>query len=51
MEISPDDGGLPRYPIKTLIIISPILLIIQGISELIKNLDIFLNSSSITLKL
>ena len=45
LEISPDDGGLPRYPIKTLIIISPILLIIQGISELIKNLVIFLNYS------
>lgn len=46
MEISPDDGGLPRYPIKTLMIISPILLIIQGISELIKNLVILLNYSS-----
>ncbi|WP_373481031.1 TRAP transporter small permease subunit [Geminocystis sp.] len=45
LEISPDDSGLPRYPIKTLIIISPILLIIQGISELIKNLVIFLNYS------
>jgi len=45
LEISPDDCGLPRYPIKTLIIISPILLIIQGISELIKNLVIFLNYS------
>lgn len=45
MEISPDDGGLPRYPIKTMIIISPILLIIQGVSELIKNLVVFLNYS------
>lgn len=39
-EISPDDGGLVRYPIKTMIIISPILLIIQGISEAIKNVAI-----------
>lgn len=41
MKMSPDDGGLPRYPIKTMIIFSPILLIIQGISELIKNLAIY----------
>ena len=43
MEMSSDDGGLPRYPIKSIIIISPILLIIQGISELIKNMGIILN--------
>jgi TRAP-type mannitol/chloroaromatic compound transport system permease small subunit len=49
MEISPDDGGLPRYPIKTMMIISPILLIIQGVSELIKNLAIFLNYSPSTI--
>ncbi len=42
-ETSSDEGGLPRYPIKTMIIISPILLIIQGISEFIKNLAILLN--------
>jgi TRAP-type mannitol/chloroaromatic compound transport system permease small subunit len=39
-EMSPDPGGLPRYTIKTFLIISPILLIIQGISEFIKNLAI-----------
>jgi TRAP-type mannitol/chloroaromatic compound transport system permease small subunit len=44
-ELSPDDGGLPRYPIKTMIIISPLLLIIQGISELIKNTAILLDYS------
>lgn len=42
-EVSPDEGGLPRYPIKTMIIISPIFLIIQGISELIKNIAILIN--------
>ncbi len=42
-EISPDDGGLPRYPIKTMIILSPFLLILQGISEIIKNLAIFID--------
>jgi len=46
-EISADEGGLPRYPIKTMILVSPFLLILQGISEIIKNLDIFLNNSSI----
>ena len=40
-EISPDPGGLPRYPIKSVIIISCILLIFQGISEAIKNWAIF----------
>ena len=37
MEISPNPGGLARYPIKTVIIIAFALLIIQGLSEIIKN--------------
>jgi TRAP-type mannitol/chloroaromatic compound transport system permease small subunit len=40
-EISPDPGGLPRYPIKTMIIVSFALLILQGISQAIKNWAIF----------
>lgn len=40
-EMSPDPGGLPRYPIKTMILVSCALLIIQGISEAIKNWAIF----------
>lgn len=40
-EVSPDPGGLPRYPIKTSIIISFALLILQGISEAIKKFAIF----------
>lgn len=39
-EMSPDPGGLPRYPIKTLILVSFVSLIIQGISEAIKNFAI-----------
>ena len=39
-ENSPDPDGLPRYPIKTTIIISFALLILQGISQIIKNLAI-----------
>jgi len=41
LEVSPDPGGLPRYPIKTMILVSCVLLIIQGISEAIKNWAIF----------
>ncbi len=40
-EMSPDSGGLPRYPIKSAIIIAFILLILQGISEAIKNWNIY----------
>ncbi len=36
-ETSPDPGGLIRYPIKTMILVSFVLLILQGISDVIKN--------------
>ena len=36
-EVSSDPGGLPRYPLKSMIIVSFSLLILQGISEAIKN--------------
>lgn len=39
-EMSPDPGGLPRAPIKSMILIGFGLLIIQGISEIIKNIAI-----------
>jgi TRAP-type mannitol/chloroaromatic compound transport system permease small subunit len=42
-EMSPDPNGLPRYPIKAAIILSLILLILQGISEAIKNWAIYKN--------
>ena len=35
-EISPDPGGLPRYPIKTAMLICFALLLFQGLSETIK---------------
>ncbi|MDJ0845829.1 TRAP transporter small permease subunit [Crocosphaera sp.] len=41
LEMSPDPGGLPRYPIKSMIIVSYILLIFQGVAEAIKNWAIF----------
>jgi len=40
-ETSPDPGGLARYPIKTMIIVSFTLLILQGISDVIKNWAIY----------
>ncbi len=36
-EISPDPGGLPRYPIKSMILGCCTLLLFQGISEAIKS--------------
>ena len=41
LELSPDPGGLPRYPIKSFIIVSLFLLILQGISEAIKSWAVF----------
>ena len=35
-EVSPDPGGLPRYPLKTVILICFGLLILQAVSEAIK---------------
>ena len=46
LEVSPDPGGLPRYPIKTLIPLAFFLLITQGISEFIKNLAAVLGIDS-----
>ena len=37
-ELSPDPGGLPRYPIKAVIIVAFVLLLLQGASELVKDL-------------
>ncbi|MDJ1180065.1 TRAP transporter small permease subunit [Roseofilum sp. BLCC_M91] len=48
LENSPDPGGLVRYPIKTMILVSFGLLILQGISQGIKNLDFILNDSDST---
>ena len=37
-EVSPDPGGLPRYPIKAVILLAFALLFLQGLSEVIKAL-------------
>lgn len=38
LEQSPDPGGLPRYPIKAAILVSFVLLFLQGISECAKRI-------------
>jgi TRAP-type mannitol/chloroaromatic compound transport system permease small subunit len=37
LEMSPNPGGLARYPIKTLIIAAFALLVVQGVSQIIKH--------------
>lgn len=36
-EVSPDPGGLARYPIKTLILVSFGLLVLQGLAQIVKH--------------
>lgn len=38
-ETSPDPGGLLRYPIKALILVSFALLLLQALSQLVKHVD------------
>ncbi len=39
-EVSPDPGGLPRYPIKALILVSFGLLLLQAFSQILKQVDV-----------
>jgi len=43
-EMSPDPGGLPRYPIKALILVSFGLLLLQAFSQLVKQADVLLGN-------
>ena len=36
-EQSPDPGGLPRYPVKTLLVVALWLLVAQGVAQLVKH--------------
>jgi TRAP-type mannitol/chloroaromatic compound transport system permease small subunit len=38
-EVSPDPGGLPRWPIKAVILVAFVLLLLQAFSQLIKAID------------
>lgn len=46
MEMSPDPGGLPRYPIKSIIPVAFVLLMLQGISMLIRQVSILLETAN-----
>lgn len=45
LEMSPDPGGLPRYPIKTAIPVAFMLVFIQGVSMMIRSLAVLLGVS------
>jgi TRAP-type mannitol/chloroaromatic compound transport system permease small subunit len=38
--MSPDPGGLPRFPLKTAVPVAFLLLIVQGCSMLIRNVAV-----------
>ena len=38
LEVSSDPGGLPRYPIKTLVPVAAVLLLLQGLAEAVKTI-------------
>ncbi len=40
LEMSPDPGGLPVWPIKIVILISFVLLTLQGFSHIVKQIEI-----------
>jgi TRAP-type mannitol/chloroaromatic compound transport system permease small subunit len=44
-EVSPDPGGLPRYPIKALILVSFVLLLLQAVSQIVKHLDVIMGTA------
>jgi len=48
MEVSPDPGGLPRYPIKTVVPIAFILILGQGVSMIVRNLAIVLGKEDVS---
>lgn len=36
LEISPDPGGLPRYPLKAVVLVAYVLLLLQGVAQIIR---------------
>jgi TRAP-type mannitol/chloroaromatic compound transport system permease small subunit len=38
-EVSPDPGGLPRWPIKALLLVSFLLLMLQGFAVIVRQID------------
>ena len=45
-EVSPDPGGLARYPIKTMMLVCFLLLLLQAVSELLKRVQVLRRSGS-----
>ena len=43
-EVSPDPGGLPRYPLKAAVLFAFALLLLQGLAEILKNIAILRGS-------
>lgn len=39
-EMSPDPGGLARYPIKALVLVAFVLLLLQGLAEILKQIAV-----------
>ena len=39
-EVSPDPGGLPRYPIKAVILLCFVLLLLQALSHIIRQVEV-----------
>jgi TRAP-type mannitol/chloroaromatic compound transport system permease small subunit len=47
LERSPDPGGLPRYPIKTMILVSFLLLLLQALAELVRKIAVLRGLASL----
>lgn len=43
-EVSPDPGGLPRYPLKAAVLLAFSLLLLQGLAEILKSVAILRGS-------
>lgn len=44
LEVSPDPGGLPRYPIKAVLLVGFVLILVQGMSMLFRNLAVLMGA-------
>lgn len=49
-ELSPDPGGLPRYPIKALVLVAFALLLMQGIAELLKRIAVLRGAPAVPIE-
>ena len=39
LETSPDPGGLPRYPLKSLLLVAFVLLFLQGLAQIVRSIE------------